>query len=89
MRLRLDPYRKTQLGLRSLKRTLGWQVQKLAENFNRHLRLERKAPRAKDVVQQLETMRRLTDELAKLLASFDDITRESVANRRQRPGSNS
>jgi hypothetical protein len=54
------------------------EIYKLATNFNRHLRLEIKAPRAKDVVNQLETLQRVTDELATLLASFDDITRSRL-----------
>src|SRR5207244_254096 len=54
------------------------QVHQLATNFNRHLRLEKKAPRAKDVIQQLATLQRVTQELAILLGSFDDITRHRL-----------
>jgi hypothetical protein len=54
------------------------EVHKLATNFNRHLQLEKKAPRAKDVIEQLATLQRVSSELATLLGSFDDITRHRL-----------
>ncbi|MEI9922768.1 MAG: hypothetical protein WDN50_03580 [Bradyrhizobium sp.] len=53
-------------------------VQKLATNFNRHLRLEKSAPRAKDVVQQLAALERVASKLAVLLGSLDDFTRDRL-----------
>jgi len=74
----LAPRSKDAVGFATSEEDARLQVQKLAENYNRHLRLELKAPRAKDVVQNLEKLQQVTEEFAFLLASFDDITKSRL-----------
>lgn len=74
----LAPRSKDAVGFATSEEDARLQVQKLAENYNKHLRLELKAPRAKDIVQNLEKLQRVTEELAFLLDSFDDITKSRL-----------